>query len=128
MAQTPGRKREAKGAGRLVSPFRAVPMEALGKLKQFDAYPKTLEDFRVKTCGGATGRSRSGRGGGEGAVPAFGPGSRTLPGLLKAEGWDTGHSKSRSRLAVTIVSGLLMLLLFLSELQYYLTTEVRGGA
>ncbi|PNI27902.1 ERGIC3 isoform 7, partial [Pan troglodytes] len=52
---------------------------ALGKLKQFDAYPKTLEDFRVKTCGGAT---------------------------------------------VTIVSGLLMLLLFLSELQYYLTTEV----
>nr|XP_012420437.1 PREDICTED: endoplasmic reticulum-Golgi intermediate compartment protein 3 isoform X3 [Odobenus rosmarus divergens] len=54
-------------------------MEALGKLKQFDAYPKTLEDFRVKTCGGAT---------------------------------------------VTIVSGLLMLLLFLSELQYYLTTEV----
>ncbi|XP_031228312.1 endoplasmic reticulum-Golgi intermediate compartment protein 3 isoform X3 [Mastomys coucha] len=54
-------------------------MEALRKLKQFDAYPKTLEDFRVKTCGGAT---------------------------------------------VTIVSGLLMLLLFLSELQYYLTTEV----
>ncbi|XP_010638253.1 endoplasmic reticulum-Golgi intermediate compartment protein 3 isoform X1 [Fukomys damarensis] len=54
-------------------------MEALGKLKQFDAYPKTLDDFRVKTCGGAT---------------------------------------------VTIVSGLLMLLLFLSELQYYLTTEV----
>uniref|UniRef100_G3TTW7 Endoplasmic reticulum-Golgi intermediate compartment protein n=1 Tax=Loxodonta africana TaxID=9785 RepID=G3TTW7_LOXAF len=54
-------------------------MEALGKLKQFDAYPKTLEDFRIKTCGGAT---------------------------------------------VTIVSGLLMLLLFLSELQYYLTTEV----
>ncbi|ELW69597.1 Endoplasmic reticulum-Golgi intermediate compartment protein 3 [Tupaia chinensis] len=54
-------------------------MEALGKLKQFDAYPKTLEDFRVKTCGGAT---------------------------------------------VTIISGLLMLLLFLSELQYYLTTEV----
>lgn len=62
-----------------MSPFRPVPMEALGKLKQFDAYPKTLEDFRVKTCGGAT---------------------------------------------VTIVSGLLMLLLFLSELQYYLTTEV----
>uniref|UniRef100_D3ZU83 Endoplasmic reticulum-Golgi intermediate compartment protein n=2 Tax=Rattus norvegicus TaxID=10116 RepID=D3ZU83_RAT len=76
---TSGRKREAGGAGRLVSPFRPVPMEALGKLKQFDAYPKTLEDFRVKTCGGAT---------------------------------------------VTIVSGLLMLLLFLSELQYYLTTEV----
>ncbi|KAF3824841.1 hypothetical protein GH733_010175 [Mirounga leonina] len=79
VAQAPSRKQEAAGAGRLASPFRLVPMEALGKLKQFDAYPKTLEDFRVKTCGGAT---------------------------------------------VTIVSGLLMLLLFLSELQYYLTTEV----
>lgn len=58
---TSGRKREAGGAGGLVSPFRPVPMEALGKLKQFDAYPKTLEDFRVKTCGGATGRSGAGR-------------------------------------------------------------------
>ncbi|XP_075439024.1 endoplasmic reticulum-Golgi intermediate compartment protein 3-like [Ascaphus truei] len=28
-------------------------MEALHQLKQFDAYPKTLDDFRVKTCGGA---------------------------------------------------------------------------
>lgn len=53
-----GRKLEAAGADRLASPFRLVPMEALGKLKQFDAYPKTLEDFRVKTCGGATGRRR----------------------------------------------------------------------
>ena len=25
------------------------------KLRQFDAYPKTLEDFRIKTFGGATG-------------------------------------------------------------------------
>ena len=24
-----------------------------GKVRQFDAYPKTLEDFRVKTFGGA---------------------------------------------------------------------------
>ncbi|XP_035244603.1 endoplasmic reticulum-Golgi intermediate compartment protein 3 isoform X2 [Anguilla anguilla] len=54
-------------------------MEALNKLKQFDAYPKTLEDFRIKTCGGAT---------------------------------------------VTIISGLIMLFLFFSELQYYLTKEV----
>ncbi|KAG7270226.1 hypothetical protein CRUP_013943 [Coryphaenoides rupestris] len=54
-------------------------MDALNKLKQFDAYPKTLEDFRVKTWGGA---------------------------------------------AVTIVSGLIMLILFFSELQYYLTKEV----
>ncbi|XP_034168714.1 endoplasmic reticulum-Golgi intermediate compartment protein 3 isoform X2 [Pangasianodon hypophthalmus] len=54
-------------------------MDAFNKLKQFDAYPKTLEDFRIKTCGGAT---------------------------------------------VTIISGLIMLILFISELQYYLTKEV----
>lgn len=41
-----------------VQVFYSVPltkMETLNKLKQFDAYPKTLEDFRVKTWGGATG-------------------------------------------------------------------------
>ncbi|XP_029468222.1 endoplasmic reticulum-Golgi intermediate compartment protein 3 [Rhinatrema bivittatum] len=54
-------------------------MSALQRLKQFDAYPKTLEDFRVKTCGGAL---------------------------------------------VTLISGLIMLFLFFSELQYYLTKEV----
>ncbi|XP_061894066.1 endoplasmic reticulum-Golgi intermediate compartment protein 3 isoform X1 [Entelurus aequoreus] len=54
-------------------------MDTLNKLKQFDAYPKTLEDFRVKTWGGAT---------------------------------------------VTIISGIFMLILFISELQYYLTKEV----
>ncbi|XP_034977530.1 endoplasmic reticulum-Golgi intermediate compartment protein 3 isoform X3 [Zootoca vivipara] len=54
-------------------------MESLGRLKRFDAFPKTLEDFRVKTCGGAL---------------------------------------------VTVVSGLVMLLLFFSELQYYLTKEI----
>lgn len=27
------------------------------RLRQFDAYPKTLEDFRVKTFGGALGSS-----------------------------------------------------------------------
>ncbi|XP_072259301.1 endoplasmic reticulum-Golgi intermediate compartment protein 3 [Pyxicephalus adspersus] len=54
-------------------------MEALHRLRQFDAYPKTLEDFRVKTCGGAV---------------------------------------------VTVISGLIMLILFFSELQYFLTKEV----
>ncbi|KAM8945366.1 endoplasmic reticulum-Golgi intermediate compartment protein 3 isoform 1-T1 [Pelodytes ibericus] len=54
-------------------------MEALHRLRQFDAYPKTLEDFRVKTCGGAV---------------------------------------------VTVISGLIMLILFFSELQYYLTKEI----
>ncbi|KAM6243059.1 endoplasmic reticulum-Golgi intermediate compartment protein 3-like isoform 3-T3 [Spheniscus humboldti] len=28
-------------------------MDSLRRLKRFDAFPKTLEDFRVKTCGGA---------------------------------------------------------------------------
>uniref|UniRef100_A0A7D9NKG0 Endoplasmic reticulum-Golgi intermediate compartment protein n=1 Tax=Xenopus tropicalis TaxID=8364 RepID=A0A7D9NKG0_XENTR len=54
-------------------------MESLHRLRQFDAYPKTLEDFRVKTCGGAL---------------------------------------------VTVISGLIMLILFFSELQYYLTKEI----
>ncbi|KAM4622555.1 endoplasmic reticulum-Golgi intermediate compartment protein 3 [Discoglossus pictus] len=54
-------------------------MEAFHRLRQFDAYPKTLEDFRVKTCGGAL---------------------------------------------VTVISGLIMLFLFFSELQYYLTKEI----
>lgn len=47
-------------------------MESLWRLKRFDAFPKTLEDFRVKTCGGALGEraavaaagGRAGRGGG----------------------------------------------------------------
>ncbi|KAM6194552.1 uncharacterized protein WM294_010411 isoform 1-T1 [Sarcoramphus papa] len=57
-------------------------MDSLWRLKRFAAFPKTLEDFRVKTCGGAL---------------------------------------------VTVVSGLIMVLLFFSELQYYLPKEVRSG-
>nr|XP_039251597.1 endoplasmic reticulum-Golgi intermediate compartment protein 3-like [Styela clava] len=49
------------------------------KLRNFDAYPKTLEDFRIKTFAGAT---------------------------------------------VTIISSAIMIFLFLSELRYYLTTDV----
>lgn len=84
VAQTPGRKLEAAAAGRLASPFRLVPMEALGKLKQFDAYPKTLEDFRVKTCGGATGRPLQGRGRGDMGVRELGLGAWTRLGLWGA--------------------------------------------
>uniref|UniRef100_H2ZMJ8 Endoplasmic reticulum-Golgi intermediate compartment protein 3 n=1 Tax=Ciona savignyi TaxID=51511 RepID=H2ZMJ8_CIOSA len=51
------------------------------KVKDFDAYPKTLEDFRIKTISGAT---------------------------------------------VTIISGTIMLLLFMSELKYFLTMEVNS--
>jgi len=50
------------------------------KLRQFDAYPKTLEDFRVKTTGGAL---------------------------------------------VTGLSAFIMITLFISELTYYLSTEVQ---
>lgn len=44
-------------------------MDSLWRLKRFDAFPKTLEDFRVKTCGGALGERpgwghRAGRGAG----------------------------------------------------------------
>eukprot|EP00041_Stephanoeca_diplocostata_P007415 m.105350 g.105350 ORF g.105350 m.105350 type:complete len:395 (-) comp16868_c1_seq1:216-1400(-) len=49
------------------------------KLSQFDAYPKTMEDFRTKTFSGA---------------------------------------------AVSICAGALMLVLFASELQYFMSTEV----
>ncbi|XP_078382072.1 endoplasmic reticulum-Golgi intermediate compartment protein 3-like isoform X2 [Oculina patagonica] len=53
--------------------------DLVSTLKKFDAYPKTLEDFRIKTFGGA---------------------------------------------AVTLVSGFLMFILFVSELSFYLSTEV----
>jgi len=52
----------------------------LAALKKFDAYPKTLEDFRVRTFSGA---------------------------------------------AVSIVSGLFILWLFISEFVYYLSVEVK---
>merc|ERR1711916_168413 len=51
----------------------------LGKLKQFDAYPKTIEDFRIRTFSGA---------------------------------------------AVSIISGIFILFLFISEISYYLQVEV----
>jgi len=54
-------------------------MDLLNRLKNFDAYPKTMEDFRVRTISGA---------------------------------------------AVSIVSGLFIFWLFVSEFSYYLTTEV----
>lgn len=55
------------------------PNSLLEKIRQFDAYPKTLEDFRVKTFSGAT---------------------------------------------ITVISGIIMTTLFLSELNYYLTPEM----
>mmetsp|Transcript_24025 Transcript_24025/g.62745 ORF Transcript_24025/g.62745 Transcript_24025/m.62745 type:complete len:386 (+) Transcript_24025:28-1185(+) len=52
----------------------------VSRLRSFDAYPKTLEDFRIKTFSGA---------------------------------------------AVSIVAAVIMLLLFASELTYYLSTDVK---
>ncbi|KAK3087487.1 hypothetical protein FSP39_006571 [Pinctada imbricata] len=54
--------------------------DILERLRHFDAYPKTLEDFRVKTYGGAI---------------------------------------------VTVISSIIMLTLFVSELNYYLTTDIQ---
>lgn len=84
-------------------------MESLWRLKRFDAFPKTLEDFRVKTCGGALGERAGGGGGRGGRGGAGADGPSRVP-------------------AVTVVSGLIMVLLFFSELQYYLTKEVSGGS
>lgn len=85
-------------------------MESLWRLKRFDAFPKTLEDFRVKTCGGALGERASGRAGAAGGA-----------------GGGAGADGASRVPAVTVVSGLIMVLLFFSELQYYLTKEVSGG-
>lgn len=52
----------------------------LGSLKRFDAYPKTMEDFRIKTCGGAT---------------------------------------------ITIISGAIMIALFVAELQFFLGVSIK---
>jgi len=54
--------------------------QVLSRLKKLDAYPKTLEDFRVRTFSGA---------------------------------------------AVSIISGLFILWLFISEFMYYLSVEVK---
>jgi Endoplasmic Reticulum-Golgi Intermediate Compartment (ERGIC) len=53
-----------------------MSMSVLDVLKRFDAYPKTLEDFRIKTLGGGT---------------------------------------------ITLLSAIVMLFLFVSETQDYLT-------
>jgi predicted small secreted protein len=54
--------------------------DILTTLRQFDAYPKTLDDFRIKTFGGAT---------------------------------------------VTVISSVIMFILFISELNYYLTNDIQ---
>ena len=56
------------------------PKDVWNRLRAFDAYPKTLEDLRIKTFGGA---------------------------------------------AVTVISGILMFILFISELNYYMTVEIQ---
>ncbi|GAB6029813.1 Endoplasmic reticulum-Golgi intermediate compartment protein 3 [Chamberlinius hualienensis] len=58
----------------------AITSTIFNSIRKFDAYPKTLEDFRIKTYSGAI---------------------------------------------VTILSGILMTILFISELSYYLTPEIK---
>lgn len=80
-------------------------MAMLGRLKQFDAYPKTLEDFRVKTWGGATSKA---------CLPSLGSALRFYLLLLTFA------------FAVTLISVAVIVLLFLLELTYFLTTDVRS--
>lgn len=71
--------------------------DILGKLKQFDAYPKTLEDFRVKTFGGATSMY-------------------VVLAVWVLFSWCV--------CIVTLISATIIALLFLSELTYFLSTDV----
>ena len=108
------------GAGKAgLIPGRA--MESLWRLERFDAFPKTLEDFRVKTCGGAL-SERRGAGERQARAEACG-GGRPLGSLRSAAGLTAVLVSP----AVTVVSGLIMVVLFFSELQYYLTKEVSSG-
>ncbi|KAJ8321787.1 hypothetical protein KUTeg_000258, partial [Tegillarca granosa] len=63
--------------------------ELLERLRQYDAYPKTLEDFRVKTYGGAAGKI------------------------------------DISIDSMTLVSSVIMFILFVSELNYYLSKDIQ---
>ena len=65
------------------------------RLKNLDAYSKTLEDFKIKTFSGATSKFNLER--------------LTIINLLYV---------------VTLISSVIILILFLSELTYYLTIDV----
>lgn len=75
-------------------------MELLQRIKNYDAYPKTLEDFRVRTFSGAAGASHR-------------------PSIARESAFCETHA-----LAVSIVSGIIILILFFSEFAYYMKTEV----
>lgn len=78
-----------------------------GRLKQFDAYPKTLEDFRVKTTVGAS--------------SGLGYNRVRISGASPNPPFDL-YSLSFS--SVTIVSGAIIVILFLSEFAYFMSTDV----
>lgn len=75
----------------------------LGKLKQFDAYPKTLEDFRIKTYGGAASKLE-------------------MNWCLACVSFSICLKTLCS--TVTLVSAAIISILFLSELAYFLSTDV----
>lgn len=74
--------------------------DLFGKLKQFDAYPKTLEDFRVKTFGGAASNM-----------------------VIRCR-YCPYFTDCPSPCAVTLLSAAIIAVLFLSELTYFLSTDV----
>lgn len=77
----------------------------LSKLKHFDAYPKTLEDFRIKTFGGAAGKE-------------------ILLFQLKVFTYNKIIIIIIFLFLVTITSVTIMILLFLMELNEFLKTEI----
>ena len=75
-------------------------MGFIESIKKFDAYPKTLEDFRIKTLGGGTITGRS----------------RREIDISKYFLW--------IKMVFAVIAGIVMLLLFASETQDYLTPSV----
>lgn len=78
-------------------------MSVLNRLKQLDAYSKTLEDFKIKTFGGAAS---------EPYIVSF-----TYFYLYPSVCF-------LSFFLVTLISTIIITLLFLSELVYYLSIDV----
>ena len=110
----------------LVNPRARATMDGsvLSKLKSFDAYPKTLDDVRVKTYAGAAGtRAREGN---EGAVAGMRMRGRMNPrGRSKTKGGAERRSGGASCLAVTLISSVIIAVLFISEFTLYLDVNTK---
>jgi len=88
------------------SAFSSMRGDFFKKLKSFDAYPKTLEDFRVRTVSGAAGR-------------------RNLQIYIRVHIYCFPAVEFLISSPVSIISGLIITWLFFSELSFYLSTDVQ---